>query len=141
MNPNINESEEVVTRQTTTPPASPSSSSSGETAVYRQRTTSSGSRLGQLVWLAAGVVDLVLALDFVLKLAGANITGFVAFIGGLASALAVPFAGIFTTHTAAVGRVTQWADIVAIIIYTAAAWIVVRLIEIVSARQPRSTQV
>ncbi len=139
MNPNMSETEEVVTRQTGTPPGSPAPSE--DSAVYRRRTLTTGSRLGQFAWLAAGVVDLVLALDFILKLAGANITGFVAFIGGLASSLAAPFEGIFANHYVASGRVTQWADVVAIVVYTAAAWIVVRLIEIASTPRSRPSQV
>ncbi|MDA8331844.1 MAG: hypothetical protein M0027_11720 [Candidatus Dormibacteraeota bacterium] len=99
-------------------------------------------RLRQLVWLAAGVVDVILALDFLFKLMGANQIGFVSFIGGLANALSAPFRGILATTVTAGAHVAYWPDVVAIVVYGIAAWIVVALIGIVAApRRGPSPQV
>ncbi|MHB1893171.1 MAG: hypothetical protein ACYCTZ_06690 [Candidatus Dormibacteria bacterium] len=91
-----------------------------------------GGPLRQLVWLAAGVVDAVLLLDFVFKLIGANAIGFVAFISSLGAALSAPFRGILSTSVTTGAHYTYWPDVAAIVVYALAAWIVVSLIRIVS---------
>ncbi len=109
---------------------------STDTATTPVATT--GFKLRQLVWLAAGVVDAILALDFIFKLIGANAIGFVAFIGNLATALSSPFRGILATTVTAGAHVAYWPDVVAIVVYAIAAWIVVALIGIVAT--PRATR-
>jgi hypothetical protein len=89
-----------------------------------------GYRTIQLIWLIAGVVDLILALDFIFKAAKANNTGFAHYIYRLAGWLAAPFNGIFNTSTAANGTVFRWADVLAIAIYSIAAWIITKLVRI-----------
>ncbi len=101
-------------------------------ATYTKRTptVTPAFRSRQFVWLAAGVVDAVLALDFLFKIIGANPIGFVSFIGGVASALSAPFRGILSTSVTAGAHVAYWPDVVAIVVYGIAAWIVVALIGI-----------
>lgn len=94
-----------------------------------------GYRTIQLVWLLAAVVDLILALDFIFKAAGANNTGFAHYIFRLGGWLAAPFNGIFTTSTTANGTVIRWADVLAVVIYSIAAWIITKLVRI-SATPP-----
>jgi hypothetical protein len=91
-----------------------------------------GSRLIQLVWLIAGVVDAILALDFIFKAAGANNTGFAHYIYRLGGWLAAPFNGIFTNTAVASGTVFHWADVLAVAVYTIAAWIVTKLVSILA---------
>ncbi|MHB1577324.1 MAG: hypothetical protein ACYCX9_12555 [Candidatus Dormibacteria bacterium] len=100
--------------------------------------TTTGFKLRQLVWLAAGVVDAILALDFIFRLIGANAIGFVAFIGNLAAALSAPFRGILASTATAGAHVAYWPDVVAIVVYGIAAWIVVALIGIMAT--PRATR-
>lgn len=100
--------------------------------------TTPGFQLRQLVWLAAGVVDAIVALDFIFKLIGASSVGFVAFIASLAAALSAPFRGVMATNVNAASHVAYWPDVVAIVVYTLAAWIVVALIGI--AARPRARQ-
>jgi hypothetical protein len=99
-------------------------------------TSSGGSRLGQLVWLIAGVVDIILALDFIFWAATANgSSGFVHYIYRLGGWLAAPFNGIFNTTVAANGTsVLRWSDVLAVAIYSIAAWIVTRLVAILAPR-------
>jgi hypothetical protein len=92
-----------------------------------------GSRLIQLVWLIAGVVDIILALDFVFRAVPANNTGFAHYIYRLGGWLGAPFDGIFNTTTANHGTsVFRWSDVLAVVIYSVAAWIVARLVRITS---------
>ncbi len=91
-----------------------------------------GSRLIQLVWLIAGVVDAILALDFIFKAVGANNTGFAHYIYRLGGWLAAPFNGIFTNTAVANGTVIHWADVLAVVVYTIAAWIVTKLVSILA---------
>jgi hypothetical protein len=92
-----------------------------------------GNRISQLVWLIAGVVDAILALDFIFRAAGAHNTGFAHYIYRLSNYLASPFSGIFNTTTAANGAsVMRWGDLIAIVVYAVAAWIVTKLVRIVA---------
>jgi hypothetical protein len=88
-----------------------------------------GYRTIQLIWLIVGVVDIILALDFIFKAANANNTGFAHYIFRLGGWLAAPFNGIFN-NTATNGTVFRWADVLAVVIYTVAAWIITKLVRI-----------
>lgn len=92
----------------------------------------------QLIWLAAGVVDAILVLDFVFKVIGAGSVGFVAFIANLATALSAPFHGVLATSLSGAGHVAYWPDLAGIVVYSIAAWIVVALVGIAAA--PRARQ-
>jgi hypothetical protein len=89
-----------------------------------------GFRTIQLIWLIAVVVDIILALDFIFRAANAHNTGFAHYIYRLGGWLAAPFNGIFNTTTAANGSVIRWSDVLAVVVYTVAAWIVTRLVRI-----------
>jgi hypothetical protein len=110
-------------------------------ASVRRSTTSawSGRSPGvEIVWLIAGIVIVLLALDFVFHAAGANDVGFAAFIFGVGKALAAPFAGIFATAYAARGNLIVWADVLAIVIYALAAAVVVKVVTMISTRSAAS---
>ena len=114
--------------------AAPVAATPAGTSVYSSRVGvyPVGYRTIQLVWLIAAVVDIILALDFIFRAAKANNTGFAHYIYRLAGWLAAPFNGIFTSNTAANGTVVRWADVLAVAIYSIAAWIVTKLVRITS---------
>ena len=107
----------------------------------RSDVSSPGSQVGKVIWLAAGVVDAALALDFVFKLIAASSVGFVAAIGSFTGALNAPFRGVFATTLTTGAHVAYWPDVVAIVVYTLAAWILVSLIGIVTAPRKRSSTI
>jgi hypothetical protein len=109
------------------------------TSVYSSRTGvyPVGYRTIQLIWLIAGVVDIILALDFIFRAAAANDTGFAHYIYRLGGWLAAPFDGIFNTTTLNGGAsVARWSDVLAVAVYSIAAWIVTKLVRITAT--PRS---
>jgi len=95
-----------------------------------------GYKARQFVWLAVGVVDLFLALRFVLLAVHAGDSGFTSVIDRVGGALAWPFQGVLgITHVS--GHPLQWVNILAIVVYTAAAWVVARLVTIAAAPPTR----
>ncbi|MHB8395547.1 MAG: hypothetical protein ACYDC5_13870 [Candidatus Dormibacteria bacterium] len=131
IDPEAPQQEQTVTQVSQTPTGARES-----TYTSSRPSVTPGFRLRQLVWLAAGVVDAILALDFLFKIIGATSIGFVSFIGTLASGLSAPFRGILPTAVTAGAHVAFWPDVVAIIVFGLAAWIVVALIGIVAAPRP-----
>ncbi len=82
----------------------------------------------RVVWFIVGVIDVLLAIRFVLLLLGANQgTGFVDFIYGITSVFVSPFVGIFGEPV--YGRfMFEWSSLLAIVVYTLVAWGIVKLI-------------
>ena len=113
------------------PPAAPVAAGS---SVYTSRTsvTPVGSRASQAIWLIVAVVDIILALDFVFRAAGAHSTGFAHYIYRIAEKLSVPFDGIFNTTIKDGTSAFRWADVLAVVIYSILAWIVTKAISIAS---------
>ena len=99
-----------------------------------------GFRTRQLVWISIVVVDLILALRFAFIALSANDVGFVAAMRRAGAALAYPFRGVFG-DTLSNGHRYQWVNVVAIVVYTVAAWIVARLVLIATARGNRGAPV
>jgi hypothetical protein len=132
IDPEVSEREEAVTRV--------GPSGSGERTVTRTTSTVApmGFRLKSTVWLAVGVVDVILALDFIFKLLASANVGFVGFISSVAGALSSPFRGVLTSSVST-GHYAYWADVVGIVVYLVAAGVVVGLIGIMSARRPPSS--
>lgn len=96
-------------------------------------------RAVNLVWLATGVVDALIAIRFLLKLLGASLgSGFTQFMYNLTDPLVAPFRGIFPV-TATNRAVIEPASIVAFIVYLLLGWGVVTLIRILTT--PRGTRV
>ena len=100
----------------------------------------SGSQTGgYIVYFIFGILEILLAFRFVLKLAGANpSSGFVDFIYSLSRIFVLPFNGIFHTSLAQ-GDVTtsvfEPSTLVALIVYALVAWGIVKLIKISSGKQ------
>jgi len=104
-----------------------------------KRDATSYQTAGYFIYLIFGILEVLLAFRFVLKLLGANpSSGFVDFVYNLSSIFVAPFAGIFNTSTAA-GAVTtsvfEPATLVALIVYALVAWGIVALIRVISGRQ------
>ena len=97
--------------------------------------TPAGYRARQTIWVLLVITDLILALRFIFYAAGAHDTGFAHAMFVLGAALDAPFRGIFNVTERTVGHPLQWADLLAIAIYSVAAWIVARLV-LIAATPP-----
>jgi hypothetical protein len=95
-----------------------------------------GGRLRELTWLAAGVVDLFLVLDFALRAVGPPRDGFVAVVTRTGDALASPFLGIVPATAPRLGLTNDWSLVLAVVIYTLAALVVVRLLAVLLGPAP-----
>lgn len=108
--------------------------------VVQERTRSVGSQGSpkttfiNSIWFIYGLVAILLAGRFVLKLTGANgATGFVKFIYSATDVLSKPFDAIFGITTASTSHFTSVFEpsiIVAIVVYYLIAWGIVKLIDI-----------
>jgi len=94
-------------------------------------------RSSQIVWYLLGVIEILLALRFVLKFIGANVSaGFTRFIYAVSSPLAGSFMNV--VDPSQIGRsIFDWSIILAIIIYALIAWGLVKLLVM---SQPTSDQ-
>jgi hypothetical protein len=90
-----------------------------------------GYRSIQIVWLVIGIVNVILALDFVFNALGAHNTGFAHYIYRIGGLLATPFDGIFSTTRLLNGTsVLIWADLLAILVYSLVGWAITKIIRI-----------
>lgn len=93
---------------------------------------------GYIIYFFLGIIEILLAFRFVLKLTGANpATTFVNFIYSLSQIFVMPFTGIFpkATGTGAVTTaVFEPSTIVAIAVYAVIAWGIVKIINILSGK-------
>ena len=82
----------------------------------------------RFIWFIVGVIDVLIAIRFVLLLLGANQSaGFVDFIYGITGVFVAPFVGIFGEPV--YGRfMFEWSSVLAIIVYTLVAWGIVKLV-------------
>jgi hypothetical protein len=111
----------------------PAPTTTTRTYASRTGTYSGSSRLAQFVWLVVGIVDVILALDFIFRVAGGANTGFAHYVYRIGGWLAAPFDGIFTNTAITNGRtLVRWADVLAVVIYSLAALAVVKLVQIVA---------
>ena len=87
-----------------------------------------GGRIREFIWLSAAVVDAFLALDFLFRAVGFAGGGFVSVVATVGGALGSPFGGIVRgAASPTVGHTADWPVLVAIVVYTAAAWIAARM--------------
>ena len=74
----------------------------------------------QIVWYILGLIEVLLAFRFVLKLLGANPeAGFSSFIYGITYVFASPFLNVFRISQAG-GSLFEWTTLLAMLVY----WIV-----------------
>ncbi|HXM55246.1 MAG TPA: YggT family protein [Candidatus Dormibacteraeota bacterium] len=103
--------------------------------VYRRVPVPAYVRMIQLIWFAAGVVDVLVGLRFLLKLFGASIASpFVALVYGLTAPLVGPFQNIFPVSGQG-AYLFEPASLVALAIYPLIALGATSLIRILSRRR------
>ncbi len=72
----------------------------------------------QIVWYILGIVEILLAFRFVLKLLGANAAaGFTSFVYGITYIFATPFLSVFKNNTVVPGSVFEWTTLLAMVVY------------------------
>lgn len=95
--------------------------------------------MSRVVWFVFGVIEVFIAIRFVLRLLGANAeAGFVRLVYGVSDVLVAPFSTIFGVERVS-GATFEWSALVAIAIYALIAWGVVALIRAVSPREHAQT--
>jgi len=93
----------------------------------------------RVIMFVFGVIEVLIAIRFVLMLTGANAeAGFVKMIYGISGIFMAPFVAIFNTQQAG-GAVFEWSALVAIAVYALVAWGLVALIRAVSPREHAET--
>jgi hypothetical protein len=96
--------------------------------------------LARVVWFVVGVIDVLIAVRFALKLLEANAAaGFVQFVYGVSGFFMLPFDAVFRTQRVAPGAVFEWSALLAIAVYALIAWGFVALIRAVSPRENAQT--
>ena len=84
----------------------------------------------QIIWYLLGLIEIIMAFRFVLKLLGANaLSGFVGFIYSITQFLVAPFLSIFG-RTQIQGIIFEWTTLVAMLVYFFVAWVIVGLLSI-----------
>lgn len=81
----------------------------------------------QIVWYILGLIEVLLAFRFVLKLLGANPeAGFSSFIYGVTYIFAAPFLNVFQI-TRVAGSTVEWTTILAMFVYFVLAWGIIKM--------------
>lgn len=94
----------------------------------------------QLIWLALGLLEGLLALRIFLKLIGANAdSAFAALLYRFTDLFLFPFAGLVGAPAAG-GMVLEISTVIAMIVYALAAWALERLVWVIFYR-PRTSAV
>lgn len=100
------------------------------------------SRISQLIWLVVTVGDVLLLTRMALRLIAADpASGFVNFIYSSTNVLTAPFLGITAAPQIGDGGIFDVAALVAILVYSFVAWVVVRLLAIVLSSSSGSRSV
>ncbi|MEX1112591.1 MAG: YggT family protein [Candidatus Andersenbacteria bacterium] len=96
--------------------------------VYRQKRAIF--RAYQVIWYILGVLEVLLAFRFLLRLFGANpASGFVSFIYGVSAPFIAPFRAIFPTP-AFDQSVLEWSTLIAMVVYAVVAYGIIHLLQI-----------
>ena len=94
---------------------------------YNSPTTKPLYRGTQVVWYILGLLEVLLAFRFALKLLAANPSaGFSRFIYAISYPFAAPFLNVFHA-TNVEGGVFEWTTLLAMFVYLLTAWGIVRL--------------
>lgn len=81
----------------------------------------------QVVWYILGIIEILLAFRFVLKLLGANpVAGFTNLIYGVTYIFAAPFLNVFNVSQVE-GNVFEWTTILAMFVYWVLALAIIKL--------------
>lgn len=127
----------VITRETTT---TQGNSPAPVVNAPEEQKASGFQTIEYLIYFIFGVIEVLLAIRFVLKLTGASASSdFVNFIYKLTAVFAWPFSGIFRTATSegldTTASAFEPSTLVAIAVYALLAWGIVVLIRVLSRKQ------
>ena len=87
-------------------------------------------RGAQAVWYVLGIIEVLLAFRFVLKLLAANPSaGFTSFIYGMTAPFAAPFLNVFRVSQVE-GNVLEWTTLLAMAVYWVIALGIIKLLVI-----------
>ena len=93
----------------------------------------------RITWTILGILEILLALRFVLKLIAANPNaGFAVFMYGITGVFVVPFTGLVATWFSG-ETILEVTTLMAMAVYALLAWVVVRVIPIVTDRASART--
>lgn len=102
--------------------------------IKTERSTDAKTTAQNVVWFILGLIEVLLAIRFLLKLLGANsASGFVNFIYSVTNILTAPFDNIFNVSRSVAGQtqsVFEPSIIVAALVYAAIAYGIVKLLNI-----------
>lgn len=94
---------------------------------YKSPTTKPLYRGTQIVWYVLGLLEIILAFRFVLKLLAANPSaGFSNFIYTITYPFATPFLNVFRA-TKIDGSIFEWTTLLAMLVYLLIAWGIVKM--------------
>lgn len=94
---------------------------------YNSPTTKPLFRGTQVVWYILGILEVILAFRFVLKLLAANPgAGFTDFVYSISRPFAAPFLNVFKI-TRVEGSVFEWTTLLAMLVYWLIAWGIIKL--------------
>lgn len=81
----------------------------------------------QIVWYILGLLEILFAFRFILKLTGANpVAGFTSFIYGVTWLFVAPFNAVFQ-RTVVQGSIFEWTTILAMLVYWIVAVSIIKL--------------
>ena len=92
-------------------------------------------QFNQVVWYIAGVIEILLALRFFLKVITSNSSGFTDFIYNITEIFVIPFKGIVASTLSGTSTY-EWATAIAFIIVIVIALLVVYLIDLIRPVSP-----
>lgn len=94
---------------------------------YNSPTTKPLYRATQVVWYILGLVEVLLAFRFILKLLAANpVAGFTNFIYSFSYPFAAPFINVFSTSRVQ-NSIFEWTTLLAMLVYGLVAWGIVKI--------------
>lgn len=95
---------------------------------YTAQSTKPIYRGTQIVWYILGVIEILLAFRFVLRLLGANPgAGFTSFIYGITYVFATPFLSVFSNTNIVASSVFEWTTLLAMVVYWVIAMGIIKL--------------
>jgi len=87
------------------------------------------------IYLVLAIVEVAVAIRFVLKLLAANPdAGFSRFVYGLTGPLLAPFNGLLGNPSASGGNLFEVTSLVAMAVYALAAWLLVKVVNLILNR-------
>jgi uncharacterized protein YggT (Ycf19 family) len=95
-------------------------------------------RTKQFIYLALGILEILLIIRFMLKLLAANpYASFTSFMYAITEPFVAPFEGVFPSPQTNGGLVLDVAAVLAMIVYALLVWLIVSIIDTVARRPAR----